>query len=353
MYRKFIKTFFIRVTLLLLLAAGIVVFVDPFFHYHEPVAGLKKVITKSEYQCIGSLRTFTYDSVIVGSSVAENYNNRWFDEGFGCRSVKAIKSSGTTADFDYYLKQAFQRQELKYVFYSLDISSMMGDPDSNFLSQGMPLYLYDDNPFNDVSYLFNKDVLLENVPYMVASSFMKDYDEGTSLNWAQYKNFSQTSAIEAYMRPETVAEPMAEQEYQPVIDGNRKLLTDMVAAHPDTQFVFFMPPYSMLWWDNLYRTGEYPYYFYGAETTLQELLPYDNVRIYYFQDDEDVILNLEHYMDTVHFSQAINQYMVEEMVAGRRLLTEENYRDVLEHMETLYERIHRELIYRYFPEDET
>ena len=43
----------------------------PVFHYHKPWFGLKAVLTDKEYQCIGSLRNFDYDSLIVGSSVAE------------------------------------------------------------------------------------------------------------------------------------------------------------------------------------------------------------------------------------------------------------------------------------------
>lgn len=347
---NFLGKFLLRSALLLAAAAGAVLFFDPFFHYHEPVAGLKKVVTKSEYQCIGTIRTFSYDSLIVGSSVAENYNNRWFDQGFGCTTVKAIKSSGTTADFDYYLQEAFENRKLKYVFYSLDISSMLSDPDTNFLSQGMPLYLYDKDPFNDIEYLLNKDVLLESIPYMAGTSYLKDYDEGTSLNWAQYKVFDKAGALGGYVRPESVAEPVKESEYREEIDGNIRLLTEMVQAHPETKFVFFMPPYSMLWWDNLYRTGEYPCYFYGADKALRELLAFENVEIFYFQNDRDVMLNLDNYMDTVHFSQEINHYMVNEMAAGRKKLTLQNYQEQLDDMWELYQQIIWKEIYRYYEE---
>ena len=68
--------------ILLLLCVLAVVIFDPFFQYHKPLFGLKAVLTDKEYQCTGSLKTFDYDSVIAGSSVAENYNNGWFDQGF-------------------------------------------------------------------------------------------------------------------------------------------------------------------------------------------------------------------------------------------------------------------------------
>ena len=77
---------------MLLLCILAVVLFDPFYQYHKPLKGLKAVLTDKEYQCVGSLKTFDYDSVVAGSSVAENYNNGWFDQGFGCKVIKAVRS---------------------------------------------------------------------------------------------------------------------------------------------------------------------------------------------------------------------------------------------------------------------
>ncbi len=43
---------------------------------------------------------------------------------------------------------------------------------------------------------------------------------------------------------------------------------------------------------------------------MKSLVGYDNVRLYFFMNDRDVILNLdENYMDTLHFSPRINEYI--------------------------------------------
>ena len=78
--RKFLKRFGIAAAALMGLAAGAAALFDPFYHFHAPLPGMKAVVTQSEYQCIGTIRNFEYDSVLLGSSTAENYNNRWFDE---------------------------------------------------------------------------------------------------------------------------------------------------------------------------------------------------------------------------------------------------------------------------------
>lgn len=349
MYRKFLKNFAAVSVILLILAAGLVVLFDPFFHYHEPVGPLKAVLTKKEYQSIGTIRNFSYDSLIMGSSTAENFNNRWFDDAFGVTAVKAIKSSGVTAQLDYYMEQAFESRKIKMVFYSLDLFALGGDPDIVFPDESMPLYLYDRNPFTDVNYVLNKDVIFEDIPYMLAETFLDDYDEGTSYNWAQYKTFSKEEALSHYDRPEEIAPMKAEEEYKEFVDGNVELLVKRVEQHPDTMFYFFYPPYSMLWWDNMYRSGELEQVMYAAGTSAERLLGYENVRMYYFQNDRDIILDLDQYMDPVHFTAEINQYMVEQMKEDNYRLTEENYREELDKMRKLAEEIREKEIRKYFP----
>lgn len=327
---------------LLMAAAGLVILFDPFFHYHEPIPPLKKVLTKKEYQSIGTIRNFRYDSVIVGSSTAENFNNRWFDETFGVQSVKAIKSSGTTAQLDYYLEEAFRTREIRNVFYSLDLFALSGDPQAEFPDESMPLYLYDGNPFTDVNYIFNKDVIFEDIPYLLAETFLDDYDEGTSYGWAQYKAFAREEALNHYERPKKAKEPVREEEYRALVDQNVDILEKMVADHPETVFYFFYPPYSMLWWDNMARSGLLEQSMYAAKASMERLLSYENVKMYYFQNEEEILLNLDLYMDPVHFSDDINHYMVEEMGKDRYRVTMENYGQELEKMKRIVERIEKD-----------
>ena len=84
----------------------------------------------------------------------------------------------------------------------------------------------------------------------------------------------------------------------------------MVKKHPETEFYFFLPPYSELWWDSVYRSGQTEEYLYARQAAMEALIAYDNVQIYDFQTDEDIILNLDYYMDPIHFSADVNQFMV-------------------------------------------
>ena len=330
MTKKFIKHFFTGSGILLLLCIFLVVVFDPFYQYHKPLPGLKAVLTDKEYQCVGSLKNFDYDSVIAGSSVSENYNNRWFDEGFSCTSIKAIRSYGATADLCYLLDAAFKDHNIKYVFYNLDPSALSADAVTTFESTGCPMYLYDDNYLNDIQYVLNKDVIFEKIPYLIAQSFIGDYDEGNSYNWSQWKEFNSDMILGLYIRKRTVNDMKEENYYQEQLNGNIALLTAVIEAHPETVFKISIPPYSMLWWDNIYRYGDTESYLYNMEIAIETLLAYDNVELYYFLNDRKIVTDLENYMDLLHFSPEINQYICNSLIENSHRVTKENYTQIID-----------------------
>lgn len=344
---KFIKKFFILSGSFLLLCILAVVLFDPFFQYHKPLPGLKAVLTDKEYQCTGSLKTFDYDSVIAGSSVAENYYNGWFDEGFQCHSIKAIRSYGATADLCYLLDIAFEHQTLKYVFYNLDPSALVAEPETTYALTGCPMYLYDDNYFNDVEYWLNKGVIMEKIPYLIANSLIGDYDENNSYNWAQWKEFNSDMVLGLYIRKPSISEMKPADYYEDLLNVNLDLLTSRIKDHPETEFYIFIPPYSMMWWDNIYREGDTEAYLYNLQKAMETLLTFDNVKLYYFQNDREVITDLENYMDILHFSQDINHYICDSLISGAHQVNKENYLENLEDMRTLADEIINKLIKPY------
>ncbi len=345
---KFLKRFCL-ITLLIIILIGFIVFlIDPFFHYHKPWFGLKAVLNDKEYQCIGTLRHFDYDAIIVGSSVAENNDNGWYDEAFNCKSIKAIRSYGATADLCYLLDEAFSSgNDIKKVFYNIDPSSLNASTEPTYESTGCPMYLYDHNPFNDIQYLFNKGVLFEKIPYMIVNSYIVDYDENLSYNWAKWKSFNKETSLGLYFRPNDVKPMMEESVYDEELQGNIELLTNEVRNHPDTEFYFFYPAYSMLWWDGIYRTGERDAFIHCEKEMTKALLQFDNVKIYCFQNEPDVITNLDNYMDSIHFSPEINRLMLDQMINDEYLLTLDNYEESLDDMKNFSDKIVNELIKPY------
>ena len=73
--------------LVILTAAGaMTTVIDPFFHYHAPLDGLQYPIDNQRYQNDGIVKHFSYDALITGTSMTENFKTSEFDTLFGVNS---------------------------------------------------------------------------------------------------------------------------------------------------------------------------------------------------------------------------------------------------------------------------
>lgn len=340
--------------LIMLIAVQLIFFIaitwffDPFYQYHEPYAGLKAVLNDHDNQMPGSISTLPYDSVLVGSSVAENFDSSVLDRNYHCNTLKIIKGSGSVADLLYYLERAHGAQELKNVFWCLDLFALEASNEVSLYGKEIPRYLHTESVLDDVTYLLNKDVIFNKIPLMVASSLQEYNTGGNAYNWSKGKVFSAQVAMQAYQKPK---EPLKAQDFtnlKSVIDKNVQMVVEEVSAHPEIQYRFLMPPYSMMWWDCAYVNGVLEKNFYILEKVIPALLECSNVELYYYQDEAQIICNLDNYMDLIHYTPAVNQYMLDQLIAGEGRVTKENWQMVVSGMRELADRISREEIYRYY-----
>ena len=321
---------------------------DPFYQYHGPLFGLKQVLFDRENQVIGSIRNLEYDSVLLGSSEAENFDSSFLDETYGCHTLKVIRASGSTADLLYYLGKAHEKQQLDHVFWCMDLFSLTAPTEITVCSQYSPGYLFTETILDDFSYLFNKDILMKKVPLMLAYGAADINTNGHAYDWSDDKDFSAAGAMRAYDKPDTVSENVPVEQYRDAVSKNLELVREELSAHPDTKYTVFFPPYSLLWWDSNYVNGTGEEYIYVLEQILPVLLSYPNVSVYYFGADREIVCNLDNYMDQVHYSPAISQYMLDCMAEDVYRVTEKNLDTVIKEMKETYQYIIEEEIYQYY-----
>lgn len=330
----------------LLLVVMVVWFFDPFYQYHKPFFGMKAVLNDRDNQVPGSIRTFDYDAVLVGSSVAECFDTGYLDEQFGCTTLKVIKASGTTADLLYYMDMVHDNQEINTVFYCLDISVFMYSTETELITDKYPRYLHTKNILDDWKYVFNKDVLFEIIPKNLALAKAGRNVGGDAYNWSRDKEFGAEAVKRAYEKPEVNAEPKDFSEDISIIEANIANLCNEVESHPDITYYFCMPAYSMAWWDCSVASGLYEEYIYEIRNSVSALLEYDNVYVYDYQVWEDVVCDLDNYMDMIHYTPAVNQMMLEAMVNDENRVTRENLEYYIEKTESMVEKITTTEIYK-------
>ena len=69
---------------------------------------------------------------------------------------------------------------------------------------------------------------------------------------------------------------------------------------------------------------------------IESLLPYSNVQVYGFSDMFDIITNLDNYMDVEHYSDTINDMIIQWIYEGKGLITADNYNGYINKITTFY-----------------
>lgn len=320
MKNKNTKNFIIRfaavVLLLLFLVSVVVVYVDPFFHYHAPLKGFPYIVDNQLSQNPGMAKNMDYDSCIIGSSMTVNFHTNDFNELMGLNTLKLSYSGAYPRDDYNILSIVFDKSTLarknspvKAVFLGLDIPTMTASTDE--IKYELPMYLYDQNPINDVKYLWNKDVVLEYILKPVIQKKGTDLSEVYASWWTEdYYNIQYV--MHGYEAPEPVAEEMDEDLLIPQTKENLETnILPFIKGNPDTDFYIFFPPYSILYWNNVLTENHLEATMKQYRFAANELLKYDNVHLFYFQNMEETVTNLNNYADYTHYNPRINRYMTE------------------------------------------
>lgn len=311
---------------LLLLAAALIYSVDPFQHYRAMTHMPPKVDGQLQaYYNIGIARNYEYDTLLLGSSMTENTSPRHVEELFGGQVVNLPFSGGSLPPYARMMKAAFDSRPMRRVMIILDSFAIAGEPETS--SMHIPTYLYDDSPFTDVYYLLSWDSI-EKVIELFLYNAREDTPETLDLDrlyyWGDLVNFGYRQTLLSYAFFDVPEQPPLETEGKvEQMRANINLyLRPFIEGYPDTEFIFYFPPYSAVQWYSERKYGMLERQLFYRTYYAQELLPYDNVKLFDFQAHEEWVNDLDNYKDISHYRPEINELMTEAMARGDFGVTE-------------------------------
>lgn len=343
-----LKTFFATLSVFLCIVSLTVYCFDPFFVYHAPIGNLKEVQKVHQYQVSGVLKNFDYDGVLLGSSTIMSINTTQLAKKYNCRKVvKAVGNSAAAPTISYYLNLSLETHRLQYVFYGLDVFSFHSNPQLNPLPDEVQ-FLNNKNPFDDIAYLLNGEILADKIPDMLRTSLDNNYDPGTAYSFNQYLTPGPDSVLNNYNPDGVKAVPSYGELYQfDDVRANIAALNETVKKHPETNFVFMTPCYCIMWWVRAYNCGLLEAYYHTLDYALSVLLQNSNVEIYAVNfNSKEYITDLYQFADVIHGSPAITEMMTEELGNPEQRITMDNYKQHVEKLAEVVndfiERIHHE-----------
>ena len=329
--KKWAVSLLVIIAMVLGILAGFVAYVDPYFHYHGPIDSIEYLLDNERYQNDGIVKHFEYDAIICGSSMTECFKTSEMDEIFGTHSIKVPFSGGSFKEVNDLLNVATEYNDhITTVVRCLDYNRLFDDKDSMDY-EDYPDFLYDKNPFNDVKYLFNMTALMRAVQNVLGfdSSGKIETSFDKYANWmfkepcsADVVNANYNRAGLTYVGTQY---DITDEEYEKLRQHIQQNVIDFAVTHPDIECYYYFSPYNIYYMDFFYQNGNMKRQLLAERYVIEMLLSIENIHLYSFFDNHELMWNLDLYKDIGHHSETVNTEILQWIKNGTGLLTVDNY----------------------------
>ena len=126
------------------MAAGMVIWIDPLFHYHPPLTDRFFYVLDHERSINdGITRNFRYTGMITGTSMTENFKTSEAEALFGESFIKVPSFNSGYREINEITERALRRNpDLKLVIRGVDLDFVLVDKDSlRYGESFFPTYL--------------------------------------------------------------------------------------------------------------------------------------------------------------------------------------------------------------------
>lgn len=322
--------------IILTIVVGTVFYVDPAIHYREPQEG-KYMLLRGNWQNDGIAKYYDYNAIIIGTSMTQLFKPSEMNKLFDVQGIKLPYTGSyfkTTSD---QIERAYgYGKEIKMVVRSLDNTSLSQEKD--YEADGFyPQFFYDSSIVNDMPYLLNKEPFLDALSLLLTTS-NKNTDMDMYLNWSSESTYGAEQVWKTMKKIERSNEvrQFTESDKERLRANLEQNIIRQAIEHSETEFYLFFPPYSIAYWYSLKEKGSLHYERMLDEATMEMLLSYQNIHLFFFPANTEWTCDLNNYSDYVHYGEWINSAILECMKAGEYELYEDNYMEILDEIETFY-----------------
>jgi hypothetical protein len=319
---------------IVLAAAGLTFTVDP-LQVFRPARLFAPVYSQdSRLQNAGLIRSQTFDTVFMGTSLAIHFRQSDIDRVLGVKSLK-LAMTGSSSREQVFVLQAAMARRPKRVVWEVDDWIFHDAPEIDDNTR-LPADLYRGNVKGLASYLLNglmarqaMWIVVRSIPALGAvtdpltsealfkfplgnvddiNTLQPDEDVGALYNtrraMAAYRYI--TDPVRSrYLRDDT--------DYDMKVRVFERDAIALIRDNPDVTFDIYLPPYSILQWVALRETSPETLRSVYAFSALfcRRLMEFPNVRLFDFRAVKDVTHDLNNYSDVIHHSPGIDLKVLE------------------------------------------
>ncbi len=330
--KKFFKYIVGAILLSFIMISSITIFMDPYFHYHKPLPFFTYYMQEERYLNDGIIKHFDYDSIITGTSMTQNFKNTQFNRLFDVNSIKIPFAGAAYKEINDNIEKALiKKKNIKYILRGLDYNKILSEYNESKYDS-YPVYLYDDNIFNDYKYWLNKEIfvkgVIRNLIYTILGKKRTSFDEyGSWRNVEKGKNI----VLKTYKRPikENIKKILSKEDIQRIDKNIEENVIKLPKQYPNVKFIYFITPYSIVYFDELNQNGELERQILAEKYMIEKILEISNIELYSFFNNYEMITNLDNYKDAGHYMGNINDQILVWIKNKEYKITKENYEEYI------------------------
>lgn len=300
--------------------------VDPFQQYRKPAWYEARYYQPLQrYIDPGLAKHYDYDTVITGSSMMENYRNPEVGRILNGRAINLAMGAMTAYELRQLLTTILATGKAKHIILDLNFNAFAGTPMMQVVAEPLPLYLYDDIPWNDVHYLLQAQTLAKSSEIALGlkrGRYSTNPDQ--PWYWADEYEFSKAAVLRgldlAHINRAFRQQPRTLEGMVASFETN---LLPLLRAHPEVRFSLLYPPYSALVWEDFRQRNQVEVSLAFKRSVFDAVHDLPNVALYDFQARLDWVTHLENYKDIYHFSPQISREMMVAIANGSDRVTTE------------------------------
>jgi hypothetical protein len=294
----------------------------------------------SRMQDAGLIRSQSFDTVFMGTSLAIHFRQSDFDRIVGGRTLKLSMSGSTSHEQSFVLAAALARHPAR-VIWQMDDWIFRDAPDVDSESY-FPANLYRRNARGIAEYLFSGAMARESL-WMLARSIpplqktvarltsgiivkfpIAEVDDINVLTPAfdAAGFYNANNSLAAFRR---IIDPVRSHylaegyDYDAMVANFERDAIGLIEKNPDVKFDIYFPPYSILQFvamrDASPATLKIVYDF--AAYADRRLAQFPNARLHDFREAKEVTHDLGNYGDVIHHSPAIDLKILSWLASGQ------------------------------------
>lgn len=338
------------ILIVLLVMSAVMYWVDPLFLYRYRDTGTYWI--QPEWTSVGLIKNYDYDTVLIGSSVTQNFNAEEFGQSVGGSVLKVNSGGLSVTELEEYIRLIERTGRAKTCYVCIDIPQFAKSREEDI--NRIKKELTDDKFWNDYSYLLGYEAWTRFFPVNLGLSFLKtvglEYPErirmktdvARSGEWKSDYSYGKDVVITNYQSGAYgVSWPASDGLSERMRERGKECL-EAFTLDGDISYVFFFPPYSILYWREAQQQGILDAYLQFKYEFTKVILESNRAMVFDFQS-EDYAAELEFYRDMTHYGPEINRIMEEQFSTMETRVTDlEGLEASIERMKLLIQALEEE-----------